>query len=159
MCFYTPRFSYRCPGTVICTCPRGHPAALVGGCAGVYQGGYGTGWVYRVGIPGAVPSRQGRTRKVPGTSGAGPGSPLQGDWSGWVPGTVPSTSAPTLRARSWGLQPHSLVLLEQSRLRANTARFDLISYKVSQNGEVSPECHEKACHSPYIQKRLPKVAS
>ena len=42
---------------------------------------------------------------------------------------------------------------------ANRARIDLISLKLSQNGQVSPKFIEKACLSPYIQKRVPKVTS
>ena len=44
----------------------------------------------------------------------------------------------------------------ECRLLANSARFDLIFSKVSQNSEVSPEYVHKACHSPYIQNRLQK---
>ena len=65
-----------------------------------------------VGYTGGVPSRQGRTRKGDPDSEAGPGRLLQGAWSGWSGSTVPSTSAPTLRARS-GTQVPSLVLLKQ----------------------------------------------
>ena len=34
------------------------------------------------------------------------------------------------------------------------ARIHHISYKVSQNGQVSPEFDQKACHSPYLQNGL-----
>ena len=34
------------------------------------------------------------------------------------------------------------------------ARFDDISWKLSQNHEVSPKYVEKACHSPYFQNEL-----
>ena len=37
-----------------------------------------------------------------------------------------------------------------------TARFQDISLKVSQNREVSPKYHQKACHSPYIQNEVQK---
>ena len=40
--------------------------------------------------------------------------------------------------------------------RAKGARFHLISYKVSQNAEVSPKYVKKASHSPYSQKRVQK---
>ena len=41
----------------------------------------------------------------------------------------------------------------------NRARFDVISQKLRQNGEVSPECVEKASLSPYSPKRVRKVTS
>ena len=37
-----------------------------------------------------------------------------------------------------------------------TARFQVISHKVSQNGIVSPKNVNKACHSPYIQNGAQK---
>ena len=43
--------------------------------------------------------------------------------------------------------------------RAKRARFQVISWKLSKNREVSPKYVEKACHSPYIPKRCPKVTS
>ena len=50
-------------------------------------------------------------------------------------------------------------LVEGWAPRAVGARFDLISQKVSQNGEVSPKVSEKASRSPYIPKRVPEVTS
>ena len=61
-------------------------------------------------------------------------------------------------ARSGTLYPPCLGPSE-CRLTAKGARYHLIFYKVSQNDEVSPKSVDKACHSPYIQKRLRKVAS
>ena len=50
VCSATPRFSYRCLKTVICTCPT-VPATVSSAVLTVVYGGYGvpggyTGWVY-----------------------------------------------------------------------------------------------------------------
>ena len=63
-----------------------------------------------------------------------------------VPGT-------TLRARSGMLPSLYLGPLEMPP-PGHRARLHLIFYKVSQNGQVSPKYLEKACHSPYSQKRV-----
>ena len=54
------------------------------GCGPGY-GYVGTGWVYRVGNTGtpSSPAPRTYTAKQPHDSGAGPGTPLQGVWSGW----------------------------------------------------------------------------
>ena len=113
----------------------------------------------RVGIPGVVPS--GTALSPPADQrpqGAGPGLP------GWVgsrvgaPGSTgdgggdgPCTHPGIARARS--VPCRALPGAGPSQIAASQpigARFDLILLKVSQNGQVSPEYVEKACHSPYI---------
>ena len=119
----------------------------------------GTGWVlgglYRV---------QGSTTHPPREEDPYPAKrarkALQGAWSGgvWVwardpaavsqdppfgPGRsplVPSLVLGPLIAASWPI----------------TARFHHISYKVSQNGQVSPKYVEKASHSPCFQNVVRK---
>ena len=73
---------------------------------------------------------------------------------------VPGCAAPgpPCGARSGTLVP-SLSWTLRCRLLANKARFHTFLSKVSQNGEVSTKKCQKACHSPYISKRPPKVTS
>ena len=132
----------------------GAGTGYVGGAwLGGYQGGYTRvgipGWVYR----GVLPSHP-SSRGASPDSEAGPGGPLQGVWSGWSGcsgRTVGGTGyIPTLRARSV-LWPSLGYTPLQCPPGTNMARIDLISHKVSQNQEVSPEMLEKACHSPYFQ--------
>ena len=120
--------------------------------------GYGTrvgipGWVYWVGIPGEYPAAKDVHAKVPDPSGAGPGTPARGGVGGDL-GPPPYVRTHPSGARAVGLQPPSLVLLEQCRLLANRAKIDHISRKLSQNGEVSPKNVKKASHSPYSQNGL-----
>ena len=73
----------------------------------------------------------------------------------------PSTQTHPLRTPG-APGPASLVWALSSSKAASwpiRVRFDLISYKVSQNGNVSPESVEKAYVSPYITKRVRKVTS
>ena len=122
------------------------------GCGpGGYQGGY-TGWVIPgVGTGTTQPHCSGRG---PYDSEAGPGRALQGPWSGWSYGARANGRRdghiPTLRARS-GPEDPPWDMPSECRPGTNTARFHYISYKVSQNGKVSPKNIEKACHSPYFQ--------
>ena len=136
------------------------PRRRVGG--GCTWWGMGTGWVrggvYRV--PSQLPG------EGPTDSGAGPGSPA--GWSGWSVGAGRTTHgqmklnmgtgdgggdgpSTTLRARSVPLGPPCTGTLQIAA--SWPIRRDLTSffYKVSQNGEVSSEKCEKACHSPHIQ--------
>ena len=169
MCSDTPRFSYVVPKTVICACPTGTrtspavctaPADGLGGCLG----GYGR-VVYRVGNRCAIPGTQPPARGDTQTSEAGPGSPLGAGVGGSGGRANPGTAAGTVPTHPCGARsvlPWRPSLYRTLQIAASwpyTARFDLISYKVSQNGEVSPESVEKACHSPHIQKRVPKVTS
>ena len=156
--FYTPRFSYGGSRNVICACPSGSVSVQSGGeqrygegcTTGVWGlGGYGEG-LYR------VPSLL--LGEVPSTAERAPEAPARG-WSGWYwgpgagrlldhpPGPVGSLQDPPCPGPS------------ECALLAKGARFDLISVKVSQNDEVSPKSVQKASHSPYSQKRVPKVAS
>ena len=116
-----------------------------------------TGWVTRVGIPG-VPSQHvleedPRSR----TAKRAPEAP-SGGWSGWSCGVrtyrgrcrshppfgpgrsplVPSLVGPSAFAASWPIR----------------AELQSFLYKVSQNGRVSPEFAQKACHSPCFQNGL-----
>ena len=125
-----------------------------------YRVGYGdgyTGWVYR----GVLPSH--RARRSP-TSEAGPGSLREAGVGGLGAGCVshvvfgggdgPSThpAGPV----AYGLPgTGTLQIAASGPIRA---RFSLISCKVSQNPEVSPEKCEKACHSPGFQNGLRKSA-
>ena len=91
-----------------------------------------------------------------------PEAPARGlEWVGWAGITCYGDGGgdghiPTLRARSVRPAGSPWDMPLECRLLANTARFDLISCKVSQNEEVSSESVEKACHSPYSQKQLGK---
>ena len=155
--FCTPRFSYAGPETVICTCPRCHrspPAATSRGAVpGCGTGGY-TGWVYQGGYMGGLYRyTQPAARGAHPDSGAGPVAPAGAEWVVRVGGRTGDGGGPRTHpcgARS-GTQVPSLVLGPYCRLSANRARFPSFLSKVSQNGEVSSEKSEKACHSPYIQ--------
>ena len=117
----------------------------------------GTGWVYRVGIwegyTGYYPAAKDVPVKRRPDQRSGPRKPKGLEWVGLA--AAPSTSAPTLRARSaWAGLPGA------PRAKAAsgpiTARFSYILLKVSQNDEVSPLFTEKACHSPCSQNGLQK---
>ena len=139
-----------------------------GGTGWGVPGGYGDGWVPGEGYTGYYPAARGEVQ----IQRSGPRKPRRG-WSGWYlelgrptygqmkvnkgPGTAAGTAPrTTLRARS--VPPGALPVLGPSecRLTANRARISLILLKVSQNGEVSWKSVEKACHSPYLQKRSQK---
>ena len=123
------------------------------------QTGYGTGWVYRVGIPGGntgvLPSQHALLGESAQTAERAPEAPLgagvgglgaraNGDWgTGISPPCGPGRSP---RSPPWDIP------LETASWR-HMARIDLILLKVSQNGEVSAKLSEKACHSPCFQKR------
>ena len=102
------------------------------------------------------------TSKASPDSEAGPVASLQGRRSGWSGCSVPSD--PLVRARLLvppfgpGRAPAGPSLY-QDPPHGQRARFDPHFLKVSQNAEVSPESVNKACHSPYIQKRVPNVTS
>ena len=127
--------------------------------AEAWLGGY-TGWV----IPGYTALRQRCSRspphRRPATAGSGP--PLQGEvvgsrWGGrayW--GTGGAGPAPTLRARSVPVGPPWCRTRLFPPSQPITARFHLISHKVSQNHEVSPKSVHKAYHSPCFQNGLRK---
>ena len=112
---------------------------------GVWVGGY-QGWLYRV-----LPSCSGRVQ----IQRSGPRKPCKG-WSGWYLEPGAGRSVPTLRARSVPCRALPGTDLAERPSLAYRARIDLISWKLSQNGIVSPKCVEKACHSPHIQKRVQK---
>ena len=122
--------------------------------------GYGT----RVGIPGwVIPgcTRVGNTGypatarqgAEPVTSGAGPGSPLQGDWSGWVTGagTVPSACHPAVRpsprtTHSGPCRPsgaRSAVLGLSSGKRRDSTSFPVKLVK-------TPKCRQKVSKRPVM---------
>ena len=85
LCSYTPRFSYKVLKTVICACSWS-PYTVPSRACGT---GYGTGWVYGVGIRGGyrgvLPSR--RARK-PHTQRSGPRKPKGLEWVGYGAGRV-----------------------------------------------------------------------
>ena len=99
-----------------------------------------------------VPSCQGRTTvKRRHVQRSGPRKPLAGAGVG---GTC--CSAPCVRPPPFGPGRHPPVgtSLGTPRKPASgpiTARFQVISQKLSQNRVVSPEMSEKASHSPYFQ--------
>ena len=160
MCSHTPRFSYGCSETAICTCPTGASDGRSAGDGRVYGPRWVPGWVYRVGRgrgnTGTQPALLGE-RLV--TAKRAPEAPTRG-WSGWslssgartAPGPplrgpvgTPAGSLPVLALFSPG--PASWPI---------RARFDLISYILSQNGQVSPKYVEKASISPCFQNWVQK---
>ena len=126
----------------------GTSAGVRGGCTwgGMGTGGYGEG-LYR------VPTDLWKAE--PQTAKRAPEAPARG-WSGWSEVQRPpgSQNPPFGPGRS-----SQLALPGSGTLPASWpigARFDLISKKHSQNGEVSPKSVQKACHSPYFQNGLRK---
>ena len=101
------------------------------------QGGYGD-WVGQgEGYTGYYPAAKGGPRY----SGAGPGSPCQG-WSGWYLGPeYPVGTAPWTHPSGPVGDPAgpSLVQASVSPFWPIRARLRSISWKVSQNGIVSPK--------------------
>ena len=148
MCSDTPRFSYRCPNMTVPVTPTCTAVRASDGCSGrgMVRGGYS--WV---GGAGVIPVHPARCRGEVPDQRSGPRKPCRG-WSGWVwelgrdgawgrpwyhpSGPVGDPSPPCTRTSricpSWPIR----------------ATFDLISYKVSQNREVSSVFVNKACHSP-----------
>ena len=126
--------------------------ATVGGYGVEYGTGWGMGrWVYR-----GSTTQPPRARGGSQYSEAGPGSPCR-DWSGWYwEPDVPSRA----RASRPPLPAVGPAPLSGASPRAKpasgpiTARIDLKTWKLSQNGRVSPKFTEKASHSPYIQNGL-----
>ena len=151
MCSNTPRFSYGCPETAV----WGGPACRTGGRREVVR----AGWVLRVGIPGWVLGRAipvyypATAREVPmrnctqeqlaaGCKGVlGPSPGLSVRRRGRLP-------VPTLRARSVPMGPPWYWDPWNAASGPITARFQVNSHKVRQNGEVSPKYVDKASHSP-----------
>ena len=130
VCSYTPRFSYSVLKPAVSTvghCSNGHVQA---GCTG---GVWYWGRVYGRAIPGYYPAARGA---VPGT--AKRARKACRAWSGgtWGCGRTWETvggdgPVPTLRARSVPRTPPWYRTLQIAHLRPITARFDLISHKVS----------------------------
>ena len=115
----------------------------------------GTGWVGGGVYP--VPSHAAKLRSH--DSGAGPVSPCRGlEWVVMGPCAHRGTAAVQNPPFGPGRHPAgtSLVLALFAASQPIVARFHYISCKVSQNSEVSPEKHEKACHSPCLQNGLKK---
>ena len=110
----------------------------------------GRGGVYRV--PTQLLGRGPWTAKRARKALQGPGVVVHGARANEAAGTVRTT----LRARSVPPCGPSLSFPLKCRLWAKGARFHDISWKVSQNGQVSPKSHEKASHSPYSQNGLEK---
>ena len=139
----------------------------VGGPAVVYGVGMGTRWVgggvYRVGTgrgytgyPAALLGEQSWYSEAgpgsPGGAGVG-GTRAAGERSdGTAPGTTPAGPGRSL----WALPVPGP---SECPPWTNRARFHVLFLKVSQNGEVSSKSVHKACHSPYIQKRVQEVTS
>ena len=78
--FLYPRFSYTGPKTAVTALA---PVLCMARTGWVRVYWVGTGWVYRVGNTGEYPAAKDVHRKGPHDSGAGPGTSLQGRWSGW----------------------------------------------------------------------------
>ena len=130
---------------------------------GLYQGGC-TRVGIRVGIPGCT--TQPPARGGPRYSEAGPGSPESGlewvvsgagrtglwDGGGDGPGYHPCGARSVLPRQPLPV-PRTLQIAALQPIRA---RIEVISSKVSQNGQVSPEYDEKASHSPCLQNGLGK---
>ena len=145
--------------TVISTCAVGSCSVMSRGCARRCTRVGVPGWVYREGIregyTGVVPSH----RKAEGMySEAGPEG-LQGLEWWYIPAARPAPADHPLHTPAGCSGARSAVswdLLENARLLANKARFDLILLKLSQNRQVSPKYAQKASHSPYFQNGLKK---
>ena len=136
----------------------------------VVQDGYWgrvAGWVYRVGNTGTYPVAICPRAEVPQPASdcRERALPCRGrvGWKqvGTDPFACPSTRnprTPPLRGPvaaprapgPWG---------SLGAPRSKRARFHVISWKVSEDGKVSPKSVEKAWHSPYIPKRGRKVTS
>ena len=122
-----------------------------------YRGGYtrvGTGRA----IPGTQPAHPAARGASP-DSEAGPGRALQGPWSGWsagpgITGDGGGQNPPCGPGRYRPAVPPWFC--PDCRLSANSGEIPVISYKVSQNREVSPKKHEKAYVSPCFQNGLKK---
>ena len=119
-------------------------------------GGYtgwvlGTGWVQGRAIP--VPSPQLLEEGI--SQRSGPVGPARAGVVGIWPDVLGTAPAHPCGARSVPVGP-PLQDPRKCRLWANKARFNLISSKVSQNGEVSSESVQKASHSPCFQNGLQK---
>ena len=128
--------------------------AAVGCGPGGYTGGV-LGGLYRYPQPAARGGPQKQTAK------RAPGS-LQGlEWGGLrgpdVLGALQHVPTPAGPGRSLWALPGTCLRFRPSWPIG--ARFDLISHKVSKNHGVSPKSVQKACHSPYITKRVREVAS
>ena len=117
------------------------------------------GWVYRVGTQGLYRCTTQPPRAEPKgaiSQRSGPRKPCRG-WSGWgyggwaTPSRVPGLGNPgPCTTHSRHPVPSGARFAVQGPPRSKRARFHEHFLKVSQNGEVSPECVEKASHSPYI---------
>ena len=121
--------------------------------------GWCTGWVwYRVGIREGLyrvlPSRQGRptpsggmtAKRAPEAHRAGVGGHAV------APRDVRThPSGPVGPGQALPGAPRAIAASGPIK-----ARIEVILLKVSQNGIVSPENVEKACHSPYVQNGLEK---
>ena len=120
----------------------------------VYGVGTWVGYGDRVGTGRGNTGTPSHRARSPADSEAGPGTSLQGRWSGWSAGRarVPGT---TLRARSvWPRQPslyQGPAFQSNGRANLKKPRFQSFYSKVSQNDEVSPKKCHKAYHSPYFQ--------
>ena len=126
-----------------------------------YWVGY-TGWVYRVGNTGSRVHPATLLEESDRYSEAGPVGPARAGVGGTGCSDVPAAGdgpCTTLRARSVPAGPPCTGTLQNAASWPIWARFNLFYCKVSQNGGVSLKYVEKACHSPYLPKRVPKVTS
>ena len=126
--------------------------------------GVGTGWVpgwgmglggYWEGYTGVLPSAR---KEVPNQR-SGPRKPLLGAGVGGL-GTGCVRAPDTTHSGPLVLRGPLRCIWASPRANAASqpirARFDLISWKLSQNRVVSPKMSEKACHSPYSQNAAQK---
>ena len=116
-----------------------------------------TGWVPGRAIPGYYPPAEhaAKPRRQPGSTATGPPQGWAGGRRGahWVrrrDGFLTTLALPGPAPCGRCQEP------SECRLTANRARFQVISWKVSQNGQVSPRNVQKACHSPYSQNEAQK---
>ena len=154
--FYTPRFSYGYPETVICACPRGPRTRACAPCWSTSVlavvpgwcrlGGY-TGWV----IPGTTQLPRAREHpQIPAKRA--PEAPSRG-WSGWVSegGTDPFardhmytwTSGPTSRA-GWPGQSPAGAFPGPPRAKGR----DSVTFP--RNLVKTMKCHQKVMKRPVI---------
>ena len=160
--FFYPRFSYGCPKVRV----RGGvpvPSRVVRAVSGGYAGTglVRAGWVYRVGNTGYLPSQPALLGERYPRQRSGPRNPpCRGGWSGWSGIARANGGTGTVLVPPSGPgQPARGPPCTRTLQGPTWARFDLLFLKLSQNQEVSPKSVNKACHSPYIQKRVRKVTS
>ena len=132
------------------------------------RGRYGPRYGIRVGRWGAIPgtthppTKQGPTPVKQALTAKRAPEATAGGWSGWSGCSVPVGpvgARPALYPPSGPGRAPAGPSLVQDPPHGQRVRFGPQFSKVSKNDEVSPKSVQKACVSPYIPKRPPKVTS